>query len=63
MADGLLGGITVFPESIDAVCSVSNISAALRQRARPTSLHSFVVVVDKAVGDVVIDSFSDDMMR
>jgi hypothetical protein len=29
MADGQLGGITVFPESIDAVSSVSTISARL----------------------------------
>jgi hypothetical protein len=29
MADGQFGGITVFPESIDAVSSVSNISVRL----------------------------------
>jgi hypothetical protein len=29
MADGQLGDITVFPESIDAVSSVSNISARI----------------------------------
>ena len=54
MADGQLGGITFFSDSIDAVASLSNIAAALRKRITIYKPAFAFFVVDKAIEDVVL---------
>jgi hypothetical protein len=62
VADGQLGGITVFPESIDAVSSASNIAACCETTSSADKPAFALVVVNEAPEDVIIDSFPDDMM-
>jgi hypothetical protein len=57
VADGQLGGMTVFYESIDDVSSASNILACFETTSSATKPEFAFVVVDKAIGDVVIDTF------
>jgi hypothetical protein len=63
VADGQLGDMTDFCESIDAVSSASSILDCFETTSPATKPAFAFVVVDKAIGDVEIDSFSDDMMR
>ena len=62
-ADGLVGGMAVFPERIYAVSSASNIAACFETTSMATKPAFGFSDVDKAIGDVVIDTFFDDMTR
>ena len=62
-ADGLVGGMAVFPERIDAVSSASNIAACFETTSMATKPAFGFSDVDKAIGDVVIDTFFDDRTR
>jgi hypothetical protein len=61
VADGQLGGIIVFFESINAISSTLNIAACF-ETTSPACKPAFAfVVVDEDTEDVFIDSFPDDM--
>ena len=62
-AGRLAGGMAVFPERIDAVSSASNIAACFETTSMATKPAFGFSDVDKAIGDVVIDTFFDDMTR
>ena len=53
MADGQLGGISVFPKSIDAASSASSTAACFEKTITAYKPAFAFVVVDKAIEDVV----------
>jgi DNA mismatch repair protein MSH3 len=63
VADGQLGGHSVLPESMNAAASASYIAACFETTNSADKPAFAFVAVDTATGDVIIDSFSDDMMR